>query len=270
MENLQNVEARRFWQNDFDNYRADEFSPPKNKLSKLLVGGTVSLMLSQGDSAINFRNIMDDGMIFLGNLSKVGSEVREILGSFMLSVIHSTALSRTDIPIEQRKLFHVYLDEAHRFHTDSLEDIITETRKYNVGLTLAHQYMKQFESRKAGALSSVGTTVTFNIDSKDAAYLAKDFQNLVSVEDVVKLKEREGFVRCGSEIVKIRTIEAPRTPPRHFRDEIIALSRKKYYLPVAQVQRTVERRGERLYKPYSPLVPDADKGLPEEFTYEQY
>jgi len=271
MENLQNVEARRFWLNDFDNYRADEFSPPKNKLSKLLVGGTVSLMLSQGDSVINFRNIMDDGMIFLGNLSKVGSEVREILGSFMLSVSHSTALSRSDIPAEQRKASRFYLDEAHRFHTDSLEDIIAETRKFNVGLTLAHQYMKQFESRKAGALSSVGTTILFNVDSKDAAYLAKDFQNTIKTEDIVKLKKREAFVRCGTEIVKIRTIDAPPMPQRHFRDEIVALSRKKYCKPVAEVRQIVERRGERLYKPYSPLVPDTDKHLPtEDYEYEQY
>ncbi len=79
LEVVENEEARNFWKHDFNTYRPDEFAPPKHKLSKLLVGGTVSLMLSQPQSSFNFRRIMDDGSIFLGNLSKIGTEVREIL-----------------------------------------------------------------------------------------------------------------------------------------------------------------------------------------------
>jgi len=125
-------------------YRPDEFTPPKHKLSKLLVGGPVSLMLSQPDSSFNFRRIMDDGMIFIADLSKLGTAVREILGGFMVAVMHISALSRSDTPVDKRRPFQIYLDEAHRFTTDSLEDIIAETRKYGVGMTLAHQYMRQF------------------------------------------------------------------------------------------------------------------------------
>lgn len=270
-ENVQNLESLRFWANTFDNYRAEELNPGQNKLSKLLVGGTVSLMLSQPDSFINFHNIMDEGKIFIANLSGIGSSVRGILGSFLISLLHLSALNRSRMPVDQRKLFNIYLDEAHLFHTESLEDTIAETRKYNVGLTLAHQYMKQFESKKAGALGSVGTTILFNVDSKDASYMAKDFQGLVKAEDVVKLKEREAFVRCGTEIVKIRTIDAPPIPEKHFRDEIIANSRRRYCRPAAQVLQSLQSQGDRFYKPFTPMVPDTDRDLPpEEFVYEQY
>jgi hypothetical protein len=274
LEVVENEEARRFWQHDFIRYRSDEFGPPKHKLSKLLVSGTVSLMLSQPNSRFNFRRVMDDGMIFLGNLSKLGTEVREILGGFILALLHSTALGRSDIPPERRKVFHVYLDEAHRFVTDTLEDVITETRKYGVSMTLAHQYIRQFRVEQVDALASVGTTVVFSVDSKDASYLAKDFRDLVKVKDIIDLKTGQAIVRCGTDIVRIRTFPPLEVPRIHFRDLIIAHSRQRYCLPGPQVRKIVERRSERAGKPFEPLVPGSDDKrtpfMPEEFAYDEH
>jgi len=96
---IENEAARQFWLHEFESYRPDEFGPPSHKLSKWLVGGNVSLMLSQPDSFFNFRDMMDRGMIFLADLSTLGSEVRNLLGGFMLSQFHLAALSRSDVPI---------------------------------------------------------------------------------------------------------------------------------------------------------------------------
>ena len=82
---VDNESVRQFWRHDFERYGKDDMGPPRNKLSKLLVTGTVSLMLSQPDSRIDFRQIMDEGKILLVNLSMIGSMVREILGCFILS-----------------------------------------------------------------------------------------------------------------------------------------------------------------------------------------
>jgi hypothetical protein len=241
MDVLQNQEARKFWEHDFMRYRPDEFTPPKHKLSKMLVGGTVSLMLSQPDSSFNFRRIMDDGMIFIADLSKLGYEVREVLGGFILAIMHITALSRSDTPIEKRRPFQIYLDEAHRFVTDSLEDIIAETRKYAVGMTFAHQYMRQFGPTKIDALGSVGTTIVFNVDAKDAAYLAKDFNDQVKPDDIVNLEIWQAIIRCGTDIAKFTTLPPLKIPEKNFKDRIIANSREKYYMPVPQVHQTTEK-----------------------------
>jgi hypothetical protein len=118
---VQNEVAQQFWRYDYETYRSDEFGPPRHRISKLLVGGTYALMLSQPYSKFTFRGIMDEGMIFLADLSSnLGSDIRDILGGFMLAIIHSTALSRSDTAPEDRKTFHVYLDEAHRFVNDCL------------------------------------------------------------------------------------------------------------------------------------------------------
>ncbi|MEN6428741.1 MAG: hypothetical protein ABFE13_25615 [Phycisphaerales bacterium] len=275
LEVVDNEEARRFWQYDFIRYRSDEFGPPKHKLSKLLVSGTVSLMLSQPNSRFNFRRVMDDGMIFLGNLSKLGTEVREILGGFILAILHATALGRCDTPPDRRRVFHIYLDEAHRFVTDALEDVIAETRKYGVSLTLAHQYLHQFGPQKIDALASVGTTVVFSVDSKDGAYLAKDFREVVKVKDIVDLKTGQAIVRCGTDVVRIRTSMPLEVPRVNCRDLIVAHSRKMYCLPVPQVRQIVERRSEKTNRPFEPLAPGSDDErrspfMPKEFIYDEH
>lgn len=179
--------ARAFWTEDFPGYGKDDLRPPQHKLSKLLLGGTVAMMLSQPESRINLRQIMDEGRILLVDLSNLGADVRDTLGCFILSQVHLTALGRLATAHEQPLLFHTYCDEAHRFVTGAMEDLIAETRKFGVSLTLAHQYLKQFTESRADALANVGSTIIFNVDSKDAGHLQKDLRGKVTVEDLTTL-----------------------------------------------------------------------------------
>jgi hypothetical protein len=85
-QSIDNEPARNFWAHDFDKYRNDDFSPPRNKLSKLLLTGTVSLMLSQPESAFQLGDVLNHGKILLVNLSHLGTQVRGILGSFLIAL----------------------------------------------------------------------------------------------------------------------------------------------------------------------------------------
>jgi len=263
---VENETVLKFWHHDFDGYRKDELTPPQHKLNKLLASGTVALMLSQSSSRINLRRIMDEGMILLVDLSNLGTEVREILGCFLLTLMHQTALSRSSTPPEKRRPFHIHCDEAHRFVTDALEDIIAETRKFNVSLTLAHQYLSQLGPRKADALANVGTTIAFNIDAKDARHLKKDLRDMVEVEDLIKLKRGQAIARIGTEIVRFETLPPKEIPKNHFRERIIAESRRRYYRPVAQVMDEIRGRGKR----WCPPLRSASETPDEEFVYDHY
>lgn len=273
LERVDNETVCQFWYHDYLKYGKDDLGPPRNKLSKLLISNTVSLMLSQPESLFNFREIMDQGQILLVNLSNVGSMVRSILGCFILSLLHLTALSRSTISIHQRKPFHIHCDEAHRFMTDALEDLIAETRKYKVSLSLAHQYMSQFGRRKTDAFSSVGATIIFNVDSKDAGYLVKDLQKKVKVEDLVSLDVGEAIARIGTDIVRIRTrLPKPITYP-NYRDRIIDESRRKYYQPVHEVRRWIRRRGERWNRSHVLLetfTARSKSGVVKEFEFDEF
>jgi hypothetical protein len=172
-----------------------------------------------------------------------------------------------------RKQFHIHCDEAHRFLTDTLEDLIAETRKYGVSLSLAHQYMSQFSQKKTDAFSSVGSTIIFNVDSRDAHYLTKDLRGLVEVDDLISLKLYSAIARIGTDIVRLETRPPLSIPNPNFRDRIIKESRKNYYKPVQEVQKWIRRRGDRWRQPFTPLVPAASEepdGGVEELVYDEF
>jgi hypothetical protein len=269
---IDNEVARQFWLHDFEKYGPIEFGPPKNKLSKLLVSDTVSLMLSQPDSAINLRQIMDEGKIFLANLSTVGSEVREVLGCLLLSLLHHTALSRSDTPAKQRKPFYIHCDEAHRFLTDALEDLIAETCKYGTGLTLAHQYMGQFTACQAGAISSTATTIAFNVNTQDARQLVTGFRGLVEVDDLITLEQGEAIVRAGTEVVRIKTMRRQEKSGVNHHDQIIAESRRRYCRPAADVRQAIRGHCKRWYGSYFPVAAagTTSSGSTEELVYDKF
>jgi len=239
---LDNELARLFWREDFARYSSADLFPPQHKLSKLLVGETVSLMLSQSDSFFDLRDIMDTGKILLVDLSNVGPEVLEILGCFMLSLLHITALGRRSAPTESFLPFHIYCDEAHRFLTDAVEDLIAETRKFNVSLTLAHQFLSQFGTRQADSLLNVGSTIIFNVDTKNASRLRKDLQDKVEIEELITLEVGRAIARIDTQVVRVKTHYPLEIPENHCRERIIAQSHARYYRPVKDVQRAIRER----------------------------
>ena len=235
--------TRLFWQKDFDNYGKADLAPPQHKLSKLLSEGSVSWMLSQSESAFDFRSVMDEGKILIVNLSNVGTDVRDILGSFMLSLMHLAAVSRSKLPESAHRPFHIYCDEAHRFVTEAVDNLIAETRKFHVSLILAHQYMHQFSAGKTHAVSSVGSTIIFNVNSTDAAFLIKDLQGRVEPEDLTRLDIGHAIARIGPHIVRIKTHHPLRIPESHCRDQIVDQSRQRYCRPIDQVKQASRERG---------------------------
>lgn len=249
---LQHRLSRSFWEHDFDRYGNADLSPPQHKLSKLLTVGNESLMLSQSDTSFDFSEIMASGNILLVNLVNLGGESMEVLGCFMLTLLYLAAIARGDEGESAYRPFHIYCDEAHRFITDAIEDLITQTRKRNVSLTMAHQYMSQFSTRKTDAISSVGSTVIFRVNTTDATYLKKDLQGRVSSDDLIALPNYEAIVRVGTQIARVRTQPPPRPQPANCRQRIIERSHQLYYRPVAEVERAVRERYDRCYEPLTP------------------
>ena len=155
-----------------------------------------------------------------------------------------------------RRPFHIYCDEAHRFLTDAVEDLIAETRKFNVSLTLAHQFMSQFNTRQGDALSSVGSTIIFNVDTKDARHLVKDLQDKVELSDLITLDVGQAIARIGNHVVRVKTHHPLNVPQKHCADLIIKQSHERYYRPTAEVQKAVRNRNVRWVQP----IPDSLRG----------
>ncbi|MBR3319031.1 TraM recognition domain-containing protein [Candidatus Saccharibacteria bacterium] len=145
--------------------------------------------LGQVKSGFNIREIMDTKKIFLVNLSKgrLGDINANLLGMIFVMKFQQAAMSRQDIPEDERKDFCLYVDEFQNFATDSFESILSEARKYRLNLIVANQFMTQLtEKIREALLGNVGTIVCGRIGVTDAELMVKAFSPTFTAEDLTK------------------------------------------------------------------------------------
>ena len=145
--------------------------------------------LGQVKSGFNIREIMDNKKIFLVNLSKgrLGDINANLLGMIFVMKFQQAAMSRQDIPEDQRQDFCLYVDEFQNFATDSFESILSEARKYRLNLIVANQFMTQLTDKiREALLGNVGTIVCGRIGVTDAELMVKAFSPTFTAEDLTK------------------------------------------------------------------------------------
>jgi DNA helicase HerA-like ATPase len=183
-----------FWRTEYDQYparfRAEAIVPIQNKVGAFLASPVVRRVLGQPRSDIDLRRVMDEGQILLANLSKgkLGEDMSALLGALLITGLEQAALSRAEIPEEERRDFYLCIDEAHAFRTLSLADLLPEARKFRLNLILAHQYLEEVdESVRAAILGNVGTLIVFRVGARDAEDLAREFSPSVTMQDLQNL-----------------------------------------------------------------------------------
>ncbi|MDR3526617.1 MAG: type IV secretion system DNA-binding domain-containing protein [Rhizomicrobium sp.] len=191
---IRNETVRRFWRHEFEHYhfrqKADAVAPIQNKLGALLSDPTLYRILVAPQTSLSFRSIMDEGRVLLVNLSKgqLGEDSSHVLGGLIVSTLGLAAFSRAEDPASARRPFFIYIDEFQSFTTLMLANMMSELRKYGVGLTLAHQHLHQLEPEiRSAVIGNAGTLISFRVGAEDAPYLAKEFQPKFDVEDLLNL-----------------------------------------------------------------------------------
>ena len=133
---------------------------------------------------------MDKGKILLCDLSqgKIGEDNATLLGSMLITKIQVAAMNRAYQREEDRVPFYLHVDEFQNFATSSFAKILSEARKYKLGLTMANQYITQIEDDvMAAILGNIGTLTTFTVSAGDSEILSKEFGSQVTPEDLTKL-----------------------------------------------------------------------------------
>ena len=172
-----------------------------SKLTPFVSNDMMMPIIGQQKSAFNFRDLMDSKKILMVDLPKgaIGETNAYLLGMIIVGKILMAALSRTDMPAEQRKDFYLYIDEFQNFTTNSICQILSEARKYALCLTVAHQYIGQLSKNqdteiKDAVFGNVGTMVSFRVGSEDSEFLVKEFGPVFNEFDLVNVG-RGGFVK---------------------------------------------------------------------------
>lgn len=195
-------EVRAFWTTEYDRYspafRAVVAAPLQNKIGAILTDPLLRRVFTGKQSSFRFREVMDEGKVVLVNLAKgrIGEGPATILGSLLVSSLSLAALSRADVPEAKRRPFFVYLDEFHTFSTLSLATMLSELRKYRVGMVLANQYLGQLDPRVRDALiANAGTLIAFRLGAQDARFLAPEFAPVFAPEDLLSLPNHHIYLR---------------------------------------------------------------------------
>lgn len=149
---------RDFWQHEWplDSPRAREQSVEAvlNKLGGFIAYPTIRDIVAARHSTIRPRAVMDAGEVLLVDLSRVGRDHARLFGSMLIGRYYIDAMARQGTPTARRTPHQLYVDEVHNFDTSSLRGILTETRKFALGLTLATQYVRRLQPELAEALRS--------------------------------------------------------------------------------------------------------------------
>lgn len=209
---VKNPVVKSFWEHEYastgERERQEMIPYFSAKFGPFITNTIMRNTIGQTRSAFDFREVMDSGKILLIKLSKgaIGDLNTQLLGLIMVARLQMAAMSRVDLTEEKRKDFYLYVDEFQNFATDSFCSILSEARKYHLGLVMAHQYINQLVVTKFGNTSSqirdavfgnVGTMMSFKIGAEDAEYMAKEYAPLLSEQDVIGIANYKAYIKLN-------------------------------------------------------------------------
>jgi hypothetical protein len=212
------------------------------RLFLLTFSPTLKGSLGHSENALNFRELMDGGVSIIFNLGGLDEDTQRLLGCLITVGFEVAALSRAEIPEQQRRQYHLIIDEFSQFSAqseESLARVLSLARKYGLYLTLAHQTWSQVNARLQGALQNA-VTVAFKLGRSDAEWAAPRFGrfdpyalkhevadqaqverthpvyfNLQETfegwaQALVDLEPREAFVRVGKRTSRVKSLTVAR------------------------------------------------------------
>lgn len=198
---LSNKQVRSFWVDEFKEYspryRQEAIAPIQNKVGAFLADPRLFRLFTNPPVDLHFRKLMDEGRILIANLSKgrLGDDSASLFGAVLVTTLGLAGLTRVDLPESARRPFFIYIDEFQSFTTLSVANMISELRKFKVGLTLANQHLHQLEPDvRHAVLGNVGTLISFRAGPDDARLLSREFSGYFSAEDFMCLPNRQIYV----------------------------------------------------------------------------
>jgi hypothetical protein len=271
VENVKDPVVRDFWVKEFANYGdryTQEATPAiQNKIGQFTGNPLIRNIIGQAKSSFDIRKMMDERKILIINLSKgrVGDTNTQLLGSMLTTRIFLAAMSRADLSAgDLNKLpnFYFYVDEFQNFANETFAEILSESRKYKLNLTIAHQYIEQMEEEVRDAVfGNVGSTIVFRVGPFDAEVLETIFMPEFTKEDLGNLGLRQIYLTLmidgvGSRPFSAVTIPPIEPPPHIFRNEVIAASREQFSSPRAPIEEAIRTElSTSLDAPYEEAAP---------------
>lgn len=256
--NIKDPVVKAFWVNEFeqwkDQFRMEAIAPIQNKVGQFLSTSMIRNIVGQSRSTIDIFDIMNQGKIFLINVSKgrIGEDNAALLGAMIITKVQLSAMERVRIPEDERKDFFLYVDEFQNFATDSFASILSEARKYRLNLTIAHQYIGQLVTDvstkvRDAVFGNCGTMIIFRVGATDAEVLEKEFEPEFTAQDLINLPNHQIYIKLMVNGVTSRPFSASTLD--YFKmnadpdavKKIYEITQKNYARPRQRVEEEINR-----------------------------
>ena len=243
---------RAFWADEFagydEHFRREAIAPIQNKIGQFILNPVVRNILGQVRKRVDIPFAMDNGRLFIANLSKgkLGHDKANLLGSLLVTQFQLGAMARAAKPESERRDFYLFIDEFQNFSTDAFASILAEARKYRLCLTLSHQYIDQLpEPIRKAVFGNVGTLVAFRMGYTDAEVMTKEFGKTIPATSLADLERYEAVVKLLVEGSNQEPFRAKMLPPLENRvgrrEKLIAHSRQRFAMPRAKIEAKLRR-----------------------------
>jgi hypothetical protein len=187
-----NPVVRSFWLDEFEKWKPHDrtafIASLQNKLGAFLTNPKLQRILGDPKAKLDLRKVMDNGKVLIVNLSKgrLGENASNLLGTLIVTSLQLAAMSRANIPEDDRRDFSVLIDEFQTFATPSIATFLSEARKYRTHLILANQFTQQIpEDILAAILGNVGSQIYFQLGTTDAELFETQFARVVSAKNLI-------------------------------------------------------------------------------------
>ena len=186
----QMAKTSEFHRSEMLNYFSSKFGQfANNKMIRNIIG--------QHKSQIDFDHILANDKILLVDLSKgkIGESNTHLLGLILIAKLQAAIMKRAKISEIDRNPFYLYVDEFQNFMTDTFISLLSESRKYGLGVHLTNQYFAQLtpEIQKA-VLGNAGSMLVFAVGMEDAELLEKEFQPFTKSE-MINLQKYNFYIK---------------------------------------------------------------------------
>jgi len=170
---------RQFFERDFPSKTfAQTKEQIRYRLNAILENPTLARLFTAPETKIDIFNALNKGSIILVDTAKdflKGSSGH--FGRVIISLVLQAVLERAAIPERERKPTFLIVDEAAAYFDSTIDDFLTEARKYKCGCVFAHQFLDQATSSLRASLAA-NTAIKFagGVSTSDARALAPDMR----------------------------------------------------------------------------------------------
>lgn len=230
--------ARHFFETEFFH---PSFAATKKQILKRLWGvlstPAFERMFAQRENKLDLFEATNDGKIILINTAKdlLKTDGSALFGRFFIAMLAQATLERSVIPEWRRTPTFLYVDEAQEYFDDTIETILSQARKYHVGITAAHQTLDQLSPRlRAAFLSNTSFKCVGGVSARDARALASELHTSSDfIEGMRKRRDHTEFAVW----LKHRTPEAlPLNVALGFLERETTLTEEQYDTLLARIR----------------------------------